>query len=498
MRFLGRSLIALFLLVVTVGLLAWAGNTIRVELQARWAEEDRVRPARERVFSVNVVTAEPDLVTPELRVYGEVRSVRQLELRVPVGGTVVELAPGFQDGGMVSEGQLLLRIDPAEAEAALRTTRTDLRTAQADLREAEADARDADRLLELAVEEVAAAQGQADLRQTALTRQQDLLGRGVGSAAAVETAELALSTAGQTVLARRQALANAEARVELAATDLDRQGIALERRQIAVEEAERILAETKVYADFTGTLSEVSVLEGGLVSPNERIATVIDNTALEVAIRLSTTQHARLLDDTGQLLKAPVTIVLDVLGLDVTASGQLVREAPSVGEGQTGRLVFASLQDAKGFRPGDFVEARIEEPALRFATRLPATALDAQSEVLVIGPEDRLEEIAVTLLRRQGDDVLVRSRDIAGRQVVAERTPLLGAGIKVRALSPNTEIPEAPATIALDPERRARLIAFVEGNTRMPADVRERLLSRLNQDEVPAATVERLESRMGG
>ncbi len=49
----------------------------------------------------------------------------------------------------------------------------------------------------------------------------------------------------------------------------------------------------------------------------------------------------------------------------------------------------------------------------------------------------------------------------------------------------------------LDPDRRARLIAYVEGNGFIPADVRARMLDQLQQDEVPAQMVTRLESRMG-
>jgi hypothetical protein len=57
---------------------------------------------------------------------------------------------------------------------------------------------------------------------------------------------------------------------------------------------------------------------------------------------------------------------------------------------------------------------------------------------------------------------------------------------------------DAEGRVALSAERRAALIAFVEGNSRMPDDVRARMLSDLQQERVPAATVARLEARMGG
>ena len=87
-----------------------------------------------------------------------------------------------------------------------------------------------------------------------------------------------------------------------------------------------------------------------------------------------------------------------------------------------------------------------------------------------------------------------------GREVVATRSPALGAGILVAPIRPDDAETVAAAedsTIPLDPERRARLIAFVQSNSRIPSDVRDRMIEELNQDEVPAQMVDRLESRMG-
>lgn len=486
MRFLGRSLIALFLAAVSVGLLAWAGQITYAALEARKEGGGGRPPARERVLAANVVTAEAERIVPVLTAFGEVRARRVLELRAPVAGRVVELADGFEEGGRVETDQVLLRIDPANAESALAVAR-------ADLAGAEAEARDAARNLDLSRAELTGAQAQRDLQARALQRQVDLTERGVGTAANLEAAELTLANADQTILSRRGAIAIAETRVDSSA-------LAIDRARIALAQAQRDVDDRTLRAEFAGQLSEVTVLRGGLVTANEQVATVIDTSELEVAFRLSASEHSRLLDGTGNLVGAEVSAVLDVLGLDLEAVGRITREAPAVGEGQTGRLVFARLEGAGGFRPGDFVRVVVQEPALNRAIRLPATALSAQDRVLVLGPDDRLEELQVTLLRRQGDDVIVRG-DIAGRDIVAERTPVLGAGIKVRPLRPVTgdaAAPAAPEMVALDPDRRARIISFLEGNTRIPGNVKQRMLTQLEADEVPAEIVNRLESRMGG
>ena len=414
MRFVSRSLTGLFLAALAVGLLAWAAQ---ITLSAMTGQEDGGRPGgppQERVYATEVRTLAPGTVTPVLSAFGDVRAARMLELRAPVGGRVVELSENWVEGGRVTEGEVLLRLDPAEAEAALDV-------ACADLAGAEAELRDGRRGLDLAQQELAGAEGQRDLQGQALRRQEDLASRGVGAAAAVEAAALALQAAEQTILARRGAVAAAETRIDSA-------GLGVERARISLREAERGLADHTLRAAFDGVLSEVTALRGGLVSPNERLGALIDPTSLEVAFRLSTVQHARLLNRDGTLTGAPVRAVLDVLGLEIVAPGHVAREAAAVGEGRTGRLVFAALDGAPAFRPGDFVRVEVREPALDGVAILPSTALSPQERVLVLAEDDRLEEVAVEVLRRQGDDVLIAVGDHAGREVVTARGPALGSG----------------------------------------------------------------------
>ncbi|MGH1412672.1 MAG: efflux RND transporter periplasmic adaptor subunit [Pelagimonas sp.] len=485
MRFLRKSLTGLFLVSMALGLLAYAGIMVRDAVQAYLDEEPRSRPARERVFAVNMVPVEFGPVVPELSAFGEIHSRRTLELRAAAGGALLSLDPVFVEGGRVEAGQLLAQVDPAHAQSTLDR-------AESDVLDAQAEQRDATRALDIAKDELKAAQEQVGLREQALKRQNDLKDRRVGTAAAVETAELALSSATQAVLTHRRAVATAESRIDQAVTRL-------RRADIAKEEAERLLVDTEIRAKFAGTLSDVTVVAGRLVSANERLAQLVDPELLEVAFRVSTQQYARLLDENGRLREAPVTVTLDVFGTNISTSGQLSREGAAVGEGQTGRLLFADLEAPRGFKPGDFVTVKLQEPELRRVARLPSSALNAASEVLAINDDSRLEVVPVTLLRRQGDDVLIRSRDLTGREVVAERTPLLGAGIRVKPIRRDADAADAgPEMVELTDERRAKIRAFVEANQRMPAEAKSRILGQLEKPSVPMQMVERIESRMGG
>ncbi|MCV2874070.1 efflux transporter periplasmic adaptor subunit [Defluviimonas sp. WL0050] len=488
MRFLTRSLLGLFLLAVTIALLAVAWVTLKSAIDIRNAEGGASRPAEERVFTARVMTLQPVRIAPEMTAFGEVRSRRQLELRAAAAGRIVELAPEFADGTAVEAGQLLIRIDPADAQSALDLARTDMR-------EAEAEARDAARALELARDDLAAAEAQEALRAQALERQRGIAGRGLGVAADLEAAELAMSNAVQATLSRRQALAEAEARVNRAAT-------ARERVTLNLADAERRLAETELRAGFSGVLSGVAAVAGGLVAMNEKLGDLIDPEALEVSFRLSNAQFARLIDGDGALLPQPVTAALDVFGDELVAEGNLARVDAAVGEGLSGRLIFANLGQARGFRPGDFVTLTIIEPALDGVALLPAQAVGADGTLLALGPDERLEAVPVAVLRRQGDDVIVRVGALAGREIVVERTTLLGAGIRVRPIRGDQAAIRGGSgeedLVDLTPERRAALIAFVEESGAMGDDAKASVIARLRDDRVPAEMVARIEARMGG
>lgn len=485
MRFLRQSMIGLFLASVALGLLVYAAQLISSAVQYSLNNERPPPMARERVFVVNLITAEQGVETPVLETFGEVSSRRRLELRAAVSGRIISLSPDFAEGGRVPAGEVIVSIDPADMQSAVdRLT--------ADLADANAEVRDAERGFDLAQQEERAAQQQSLLRQQAFARQVDLAERGVGSTASAETAELAAAAAQAVVIARRQAVAQAQARI-------DQAGTRLARAEIALIEAARKLADTVVAAPFSGTLSNTTAVEGGLVAANERLADLIDPSDLEVAFRISTTQYARLLDKTGVLIDAPVALRLDASGSDLTATGRISRVSADTGEAQTGRLVFAQLDPAPGFRPGDFVTVTVQEPAIADVIRLPASALSTNGQVLVLAEDDRLDAIDVQVLRRQGDDILVRGTGLAGREVVREASPLLGIGIAVRPLRDAAEeATVAPELLDLSEERRARPVAFVETDTQIPAAAKADMLAQLALQSVPARTVTRLERRMEG
>lgn len=420
MRFLTRSLTGLAITALTFGLLFLGLLTLWQAVESRRAGPDRARMAGEQVYTVAMMRLAAGPVDPVLAVYGTLQSRRELQLRAGAAGRIVALADAMHEGGAARAGDVLVRIDPAPAQAALDTARAAHDEAAAKLAEALA-------AVDIARDDLTAAQDQAALREAAADRQKTLASRGLGTSSEGEAAALALSGANQAVLNRRNALANAEGAVNTAR-------VALRRAEITRSEAERSLRDTRVIAGFDGRLTAITAIEGGLVGPNEQLGLLIDPDALEVQIPLSLDQFARLIAGGGGVDGTPVTVTLDGADGRIEAPAIIDRAAASVAAGTAGRVVYARLTtpDAR-LRPGDFVTARITEPRLDAAATIPAPALGADGTVLVVGADDRLTARVVQVLRRQGNDLIIAvPDDLDGAAIVTTRAPWLGVGVRVR------------------------------------------------------------------
>jgi len=126
MRFFRQALIGLTLLTLSLGILAYSGSLIKDALIERFAQEARAPKPRERTFAVNVVTAEPESITPQLEAFGEIKSRRTLDLRLAIGGQVTEISKNFVDGGQVKLGEKLVELNDADAQSSYLKAKADI------------------------------------------------------------------------------------------------------------------------------------------------------------------------------------------------------------------------------------------------------------------------------------------------------------------------------------------------------------------------------------
>jgi len=481
MKFLGRAFSGLVLLSVTVGLIgigAWRLYTAVDETANR-----RPSQARERDYNVDVATIEAGTVTPVISAFGQVRAWRMLEVRAAVKGPITEISPNFRDGAIVTAGEVLFRVDPTDYARSVKDAEVALAQAKTNWGEAQDT-------LSLSIAEVGTARRQLVLKKNDLKRKAGLMGKGFVAETALEAAKNEVENAQQTLTAKLKAEITARVRIEAGR-------LAVERAKIALEDAKKSLLDTVYLAPFVGPLHDVTATLGKRVSENEKLSILIDPASLEVSFRVSDAEFGRLLADGpgGTLKPLSVKIRLELGARKVAIDGFLDRAASVTDLAKGGRILFARIAPGAGLqiRPGDFVTVQVSEQPLTNVVRLPVEAVTDDGKIFLLADGDRLELHQARILRRQVDSVIVTGIPV-GREYVRSRQPFLAAGVKVRPLR-NGPVPP-PTHLALSKERRAALVAFVKSSRRMPDHVKQRILERLAQPEVPADMVERFEKRM--
>nr|WP_183203761.1 efflux RND transporter periplasmic adaptor subunit [Brevundimonas lenta] len=310
---------------------------------------------------------------------------------VPVGaetGGLTATAVHVDEGSYVRQGQPLVQMNDALLRAQLRQQQAAVQTAEANA------ARD----------------------DAALSRAEELKGRGFLSQAGLDTA-----------------LANQRAsRANLASA------------RASLSETQTRLAQATVRAPVSGLVISRSVTRGQIISAGTELFRIVRDGRLELDAQVPETELA--LVRAGQT----ATVSSDQVG---EAPGRVRIVTPEVNT-ET-RLGIARIAlNGGSFRPGMFARARIEVGAQPSVTVPTAAVLyrENRAGVFVLDAQNRAHFRVVTVLSRNADRTAVAGIE-AGVRVVVDGAGFLGEGDRVTVAGPAAARP-APARAAAAPARK--------------------------------------------
>jgi RND family efflux transporter MFP subunit len=420
--------IALMALVLAGG---WTGM--------QYLANSRVDPVRKPftplVYTVDTTSAALADNRPVIRLYGQVDTGRSVELRAAVSGDVVEIHPDLVAGRRVTEGTVLLRIDPFLYEGALVEARANLASARAAI--SEMDAR-----LASEREQLQAAQAQLELARSDLDRALSLAGSGTLTDKQVDDRRLILSQRDQAVSQRRNNILITEAQRA-------QQEANASRLEWKLREAQRKLEDTALTAPFDGVISDESIESGRTVNANEVVASIYDDTALEARFTLTNAQYGRMATDDDPLLGRKVEVSWSVGGADYVWPATIDRIGARVAAERGGVEVFARIEAADNpvqLRPGAFVALTVPDRIWRSTFRLPETAIRSSDHVFVV-VDGALVRRDVQLIAWDGEDAIVQGDLADGEEVLVTRLTEASEGVKVRKPS-QREASAEPASTA--------------------------------------------------
>ena len=399
------------LVILAVGFIA-AGVLVVTKPQLAAVEPE------EKVWDVKAAAVEKRDLQPDLVFYGQVITGREVELRPLGAGRVIDVGPKFKNGNKVEKGDLLIAIDPFDYKIAVAEIKAELAEAEARLSELSTE-------IEASKAMLAEVETQKSLQEKSAARWARLRRQGAASTSAADNAEMSLLDVKSRAIDRHFDVKRLEA-------SFRRQEAVIERLQVRLARGERDLAETELTAPFAGYITDIQTEVGRQVGQSDRVARLIDADRLEVKFHVGTQRFGEMMLN-GGVEGRHVSVLWHLQGEPVSFSGEIARIGAEIDAQSGGIEVFAEISAAGsvGFlRPGAFVEVRVPGPRYREVVRLPETAWHDGS-IFQIG-EGVLLKTPATLVRRVGQDVLVRGVFDAAKPVLVTPIPSVKGGMKVQ------------------------------------------------------------------
>ena len=343
-----------------------------------------------------------------IRVTGSLAADEQADVSAETGGRVV--GTPVERGTRVSQGDILVRISPAETSAQLQEAE-----ANAEQIEARLGLKTGDHFDPKTVPDVMNAKASLEFAEAEFGRIQSLLEQKVVSRSEFDQRRTQVEAARQQyVVAQNSAVQSYRS---------------LQAARARISLARKAVADTAVRAPFSGIVAERLVSVGDYVTRGNRVATVVRIDPMRV--ELTVPEQAVSLVKVGQSVR-----------LSVDAYANEVFEAkirfvsPSLRADQRALTVeaVASNQDGR-LKPGLFATASIQQPQSAPALLVPAAAVETvsgTSRVYVI-KDGSVEERIVTLGERVADRIELTSGVTKGEAVAAEPNGRLSDGMKVQA-----------------------------------------------------------------
>ena len=377
-------------------------------------------PDTETVWNVRAVTVERRDHQPMLDLFGELVAGREVTVRPRVAGNVIEVSEKLLEGGRFAEGEMLLRIDPFDYQAAIDDLNAQI---------AEAKARRAELIATRTTEEMMLTldRDQLSLIRRDVERFERLSGSRAASEKSLDDAKIALSRQTGTVSQREQMLVTMAAK-------LDQQDAITDRLNVALRRAMRNLDDTVIRAPFSGVIADIDAQIGKQLNTNDVIARLIDDHSLEISFQLADADFGRLWQSglIGRKVTGRWKLGSSVFAFPAT----IARVVPTIDPTSGGITIFASIDDALEdvpLRPGAFIEVEMQDRLYQDVVALPASALFGRSTVYVI-EDNHLRAETVDLVASQGDQVLIATDIADGAAILSSRLAEVGPGLRVEVV----------------------------------------------------------------
>ena len=352
---------------------------------------------------------------------GSLAADEQTDVAPTVGGRVVFVDVDL--GSYVQRGQVIVRLDDADARLRVEQSQTQLAQALAAVRQAEEriGLRPGQAFDPLRVAEVGAAKAALDLAERQLRRHEQLL----------ESGDVSRSAYDQQRAQRDQLRQQYEAQIALARQSfagVQSARAAVETSRVAVQQAQKAVRDVVVYAPISGFVSDRPADLGEFISTSMKVATIVRTNPLRARIDIPEQSISSI--TTGQ------SVSVNVSGYpDRAFAGRVARISPNVSAQSRTLTVEAEVENgANLLKPGQFATIRIllaqSDPAILVPQR--AVRTEAGTSRVYVIKDGVAQERLVQLGQQESDLVEIKGNLAADELVATSNVEQLSDGVPVR------------------------------------------------------------------
>ncbi len=368
-------------ILIAIGVLGGASFVAYLLLQT--PPETTAEPEKQAAKIVQVIDLETRQVDISVRAWGSVIPAREVTMRPQVSGQVVEQHPSMEPGGRFKDGDLLVKMDPADYELNLTERKADLEQAK----------------FESEVE-----QGRQKIAKREWEQlQKDLPKMDANPSLALREPQLRLTKA------------------------------MIEKAENAIARAELDLKRTSISAPFNCMVTEETVEIGQLVESGSEICRLVGTDSFWVRATLPMAELNRVELPGGDTAGAEAKIFLDTgHGESEPWKGTVIRLLPDLeGTGRMARLLI-EVEDPLRLEPGSdsngaplllgsYVRVEIDAGSLEDVLSIPRTALHEGNRLWMVGPRNKVRIVEPEVLWTRPETVLVPDiRNPDERLIVSE------------------------------------------------------------------------------
>jgi multidrug efflux pump subunit AcrA (membrane-fusion protein) len=399
-----------------------------ISLLAVGCSGDEANPGPKEAAKTIIEVETAEALTRDLPTYmeasGNLSGDEQSDVAPAVGGKIVEVR--FDIGSFVKKGDLLVRLDPKDAEIRVDQAKKAVEQAIANLRQTQSRLGVSDgEVFEIErFSQVRSVKAQLDLAERELARASRLLESGDVSQSVYEARR-----------SQRDALlgqldeARSNASVAIKAIETARAVVVSAESQVAT--AEKFLADTRIVSPITGYVSERNADVGEFISPNvpnSKLATIVRTNTLRM--RLEIPEQAMASIERGQSVIVQVGTYPDR-----KFAGRIVRISPVVNTVSRLLIAEAEIDNRDGLlKPGQFATARITQSRTSAAVMVPTDAIrtDGSINKIFVIENGVADERIVQLGLIEGDLIEIKQGVSAGEVVAISGLSAVGDGMSVK------------------------------------------------------------------